>query len=434
MTDSIRINLPLDKLDVNSLKRLPLGILETKDHFDPKVTTGIQPRRQYPQSPLTEHRYELKVITTADTTPVAIKVSVNVPTLLVGQNTEHGLSVAAATVASFLLVKHFLASYGVPRTELDKLELADVRIEQATLTYLLETTNARKDLELLSNALCVLHPEKKHTKRKYAEGTRGVFDADGNITIYCNRRPFALTCYAKSDDVLAKFPAHSEFGQSHIRVELVLHGAELRQRGWDHHAAWCDAHESLLYQQIFDEYVQNQFLRLDEKLRQVKPDDSDIAKLTGLSLKVFKGYATGKDSRTKREFKELAMQDKRKEQKLFSEVKRDIYQTLRMDITIPFKKHIQLNTSKLRELVVWSGDHNPEDEVAELCFCKANWPALKQALVRAVDDTCKNYVAQTGSNASFKADPDTGEILSELPAGLGSHNGLPPVSRTVKCF
>lgn len=411
MTDSIITTSPLGKLASACLKSLPVGQVQIKDHFNPQVTTGFQPRKQYHKSPLTGHGYELKVVTTADAIPTAIKASVNVPTLLVGQNIEHGLSVAAAAEASHLLVKHFLASYGVPSTELDKLELVDVEIQQVTLTYFLTPKDTRQGIELLSNALCTLHPEKKSNKGKYAEGTRGVFDADGNITIYCNLREFAVAGYAKAADML--LPAHAEFGQSHIRVELVLHGAELRKRGWAHRASWQGAHESGLYKRIFEEYIQQRFFRLDEKLRQTRPDATDIKKLTGLSLKVFNGYAEGKDPRTASEFATLRKANPRKEQKLFSEVKMDILKTLRMDITIPFAKHIQLNMSKLLELVVWERDHSPADDVLEFCFCRANWAALKQTLDAAVTDACEAYKAKAANTKLQNVDPETGEIFGK---------------------
>jgi hypothetical protein len=413
MTDSIKIYLPLDNINLHHLTGLPVGHRVDLDDYNPKIVKGIIYKKRYIKSPLEHQKYCLKVITKADNKPCAIEASVNVPTLLVGQNAEHGLSVVAAVEASLLLIKHFLASHGVARTELDKLEEANVMIQQITLTYLIKTENKRKDLERLIKALCILYPVKKKGYGKYSEGTVGRFDHADNKTIYCNRRESALGCYAKPDDDLAEVPSHAEFGQSHIRVELVLHGAELRDNGWERYAAWKGAHESGLYKRIFEEYVQQRFFRLDEKLRQTRPDATDIKKLTGLSLKVFNGYAKGKDSRTASEFVTLRKANPRNEQKLFSEVKIDILKKLRMDITIPFAEHIKLGTSKMRELVVWEGDHNPADDVVELCFCRSNWPALKQALDAAVTDACEAYKTKAANTTLQNVDPETGEIFEK---------------------
>ncbi len=396
MTDSIKIHISTAKINQESLAKVPRPQLLKTDEHDPNIMTGIVSQKQYPTSPLTGNGYELQTLTDAHGQILGIDVSVNVPSCLVGQNIEHGLSVYAASCSSLLLVHHYLVKHGVPKEEVNKLSHDDIEITQVTLTYLIGSVNTAKDMELITNTICTLHPERKKHKGKYSEGTEGFFDADGNKTIRCNMRPYALSCYAKATDLLTD-TSHEEFGQSHIRIELILHRRELKSMNRSKPDSWSTAHRSGAYADIFETYVRNKFFRLDDNLRQNRPDATDIAKLTGLSLSVFKGYMEGKDPRTKSQFKELRAKNPRAEQKLYSQVKRDIFNKLRVDITIPFSKHMQLSMAKLERLMVWAGDHHPHEDVVKHCFCMANWGNLKQKLEQAIEEAHLDRIKQQPS-------------------------------------
>jgi hypothetical protein len=393
MTDSIKVHISTAKINQDSLAKVPRPQLLKTDQHDPNVLTGIVSQKQYPTSPLTGNGYELKTLADAHGQILGIDVSVNVPSCLVGQNIEHGLSVYAASCSTLLLVQHYLVKHGVPKEEVDKLEHDDIEITQVTLTYLIRSEDTVKDMDLIAGTLCILHPERKKHKGKYAEGTQGFFDTDGNKTIRCNLRPFALSCYAKAPDLLTG-TEHEAFGQSHIRIELILHSSELKRIQRSKPYEWGGAHQSGAYADIFDTYVRNKFFRLHDNLRQNRPDAKDIAKLRGLSLSVFEGYIEGKDPRTKSQFIELKAKNPRAEQKLYSQVKRDIFEKLRVDITIPFSKHMQLSTAKLERLMVWVGDHHPSEEVVEHCFCMGNWGQLKQKLEAAIKDAHLDCIKQ----------------------------------------
>jgi hypothetical protein len=396
MTDSIKIHISTAKINQKFLAKLPCPQLLKTDQDDPNVLTAILAKKQYPTSPLTGKGYELKIIADAAGQILGIDVSVNVPCCLVGQNIEHGLSVFAASVASVLLATHYLATHGVPKDELNKLEYDDIEITQVTLTYLIESIDTVKDMGLIENAICSLHPHRKKQKGKYAEGTQGFFDANGNKTIRCNMRPFALSCYAKAPDLLTD-TAHEEFGKSRIRIELILHRCELKGLQRNKPQSWVGAHESGAYADIFETYVRNKFFRLHDNLRQNRPDAKDIAKLTGLSLSVFKDYMQSKDPRTDSQFQELKAKNPRAEQKLYSQVKRNIFEKLRIDISIPFSKHMKLSTAKLDKLMVWAGDHHPSKDVVDRCFCMDNWKYLKQKLEGAVAQAELNYLNKQSS-------------------------------------
>jgi hypothetical protein len=419
MSDSNKITLLLMKLALKYLSKLPMKRLL---HVDISKETGVSKvtaKYQYAQSPLTTNGYALQINASPDGRPAAMMLSVNVPSATVGQNIEHALSVYAATNASFLLGKHYLATHGVPLEELDLLSLDDVHINQSTLTFLIYCEDTKKAMELITTALCTLHPDGKKTKGKFSEGTFILLDPQGNKTTYCNHRTCALHVYAKAEDLLTSSD-HADFGRTHIRIELVLHGQLLKQRKWDSPEAWKDAHESGLYASIFEEFVQNKFFRLDENLRQARPDAADIGKLSGLSLKVLKGYMAGKDPRTASQFIAATSEGKRAEQKLFSQCKRDILGKLRLDITIPFDKHMGLNTAKVRNLMVWAGDHEPDISVSDKCFCKSNWSKLKAALEMAIVEACDKYQAKKRA-AMPNIDPETGEIKNYLST---NSNGL----------
>jgi hypothetical protein len=396
VTDSIKIHISTAKINQESLVKVPRPQLIKTDQHDPNIMTGVLSKKQYPTSPLTGNGYELQTLTDAHGQILGIDVSVNVPSCLVGQNIEHGLSVYAASCSSLLLVHHYLVKHGVPKEEVNKLSHDDIDITQVTLTYLIGSVDTTKDMELITNTICTFHPERKKHKGKYSEGTEGFFDADGNKTIRCNMRPFALSCYAKAPDLLTDTD-HEEFGRSHIRIELILHRSELKNMNKNKPQNWIAAHQSGAYATIFETYVRNKFFRLDDNLRQNRPDATDIAKLTGLSLSVFKGYMEGKDPRTKSQFKELRAKNPRAEQKLYSQVKRDIFNKLRIDITIPFSKHMQLSMAKLERLMVWLGDHHPNEDVVKHCFCMANWGNLKQKLEQAIEEVFLDSIKQQRS-------------------------------------
>jgi hypothetical protein len=393
VTDSIKIHISTVKINQESLVKVPRPQLIKTDQHDPNIMTGVLSKKQYPSSPLTGNGYELQTLTGAHGQILGIDVSVNVPSCLVGQNIEHGLSVYAASCSCLLLVYYYLVKHGVPKEEVNKLSHDDIDITQVTLTYLIGSTDTAKDMELITNTICTLHPERKKHKGKYSEGTEGFFDADGNKTIRCNMRPYALSCYAKAPDLLTGTD-HEEFGKTHIRIELILHSSELKimKRSKPHN--WSTAHQSGAYAAIFETYVRNKFFRLHDNLRQNRPDAKDIAKLSGLSLSVFEGYMEGKDPRTKSQFKEMKAKNPRAEQKLYSQIKRNIFEKLRIDISIPFSKHMQLSTAKLERLLVWVGDHHPSEDVVERCFCMGNWGNLKQKLEAAIKDAHLDCINQ----------------------------------------
>lgn len=407
MTDSIKVHISTAKINQDFMGEVPRPQLLKTDRYDSNILTGILAQKQYPISPLTGKGYELKTLADAHGRILGIDVSVNVPSCTVGQNIEHGLSVMAACMVSFLLAKHYLATHWVPKEELDKLECDDIEITQATLSYLIKSKNTLKDMDFIASSICILHRVRKKHKGKFAEGTQGLFDADGNKTIRCNMRPFALNCYAKATDLLTGTD-HEEFGKSHIRIELILHSSELKKMQRSKPHEWGGAHESGAYAEIFETHIRNKFFRLHENLRQNRPDATDISKLSGLSLSVFKGYMEGKDARTKSQFKALKEKNPRAEQKLYSQVKRDIFEKLRIDINIPFSKHMQLSTAKLDKLVVWAGDHHPSEDVVENCFCKDNWTSLRQKLAEAISDAMTKSITELVFQA---VEPITEEIV-----------------------
>jgi hypothetical protein len=129
---------------------------------------------------------------------------------------------------------------------------------------------------------------------------------------------------------------------------------------------------------------------------------------------VFEGYTHGKNPRRKKEFAELAKTNPRAEQKLYSQVKRNIFDKLRVDISIPFEKHMELNTAKLRKLIVWEGDHEPDINVSDKCFCKSNWPKLEASLEQEIEKACDKFEAKKQA-AALDIDPETGVIKNYLP-------------------
>lgn len=416
MTDSIKFNLDLTTIAPEFLIKLPKGKVLLTDHDDPDITTKEIPLKKIHRSPLTNAGFEIQVQTFKRALPVSLTASINLPAVLVGQNLEHGLSVIAGCHAGLELCKHFLATHGVPLQELSKLTLEAVDIQSLTLTFILNSgmPDTSAGVRKICEALFALHPKKKSGKGIYAEGTNCVSDSDGFWTAYCNKREFALRLYTPQTAKLEAHPEHAEFGAESVRIELVLHGALLEAKGWNLPTAWIDAHANGLYQRIYTEYILNGYFRLDENLRHALPDARDLAKLKGLAAKVLAGYLSGKDPRTASEFKALAADSLRSEQKAFSAIKREILQKMRIDVSIPWNRHQQIRAHQLKEMLIWENDWNPPAERISQCFCKANWASLLQKLITAVESACVPQANQiTDSNFNFyvsSTNQETGEI------------------------
>lgn len=416
MTDSIKINLDLAAIAPEFLVKLPKGKVNITDHDDPDITTKEIPLKKIHRSPLTNASFEIRVNTYKRELPVSLTASINLPAVLVGQNLEHGLSVSACCLAGLELCKHFLATRGVPLKELNKLTLASVEIQSLTLTFILNSgkPDTRVGVRKICEALFALHPQKKIGKGVYAEGTNCLSDSDGYWTAYCNKREFALRLYTPQAAKLNAHPDHAEFGAQSVRVELVLHGALLAAKGWNLPSAWIDAHANGLYQRIYDEYIRNRYFRMDENLRHALPDARDRSKLKGLAIKVLDGYLSGKDPRTASEFRALAADSLRHEQKAFSAIKREILEKLRVDISIPWHRHQQIRAHQLKEMLIWESDWNPPAERISQCFCKANWNSLLQKLRLSVESACltqSSHIKDTDFNFSGSSiNQETGEI------------------------
>jgi hypothetical protein len=416
MTDSIKISLDLAPIAPEFLINLPKGKVNITDHDDPDITTKEIPLKKIHRSPLTNAGFEIRVQTFKRDLPVSLTASVNLPAVLVDQNLEHGLSVIAGCHAALELCKHFLATHGVPLIELKKLTLEAVDIQSVTLTYILNSgkPDTCVGVRKICEALFALHPQKKIGKGVYAEGTNCVSDSDGFWTAYCNKREFALRLYTPHAAKLKAHPDHAEFGAQSIRVELVLHGALLEAKGWNLPTAWIDAHANGLYQRIYTEYIWNGYFRMDENLRHALPDARDRSKLKGLAAKVLEGYLSGKDPRTASEFKALAADSLRSEQKAFSAIKREILQKMRIDVAIPWQRHQQIRAHQLKEMLIWENDWNPPAERISHCFCRENWSSLLEKLKAAVESACVTQTNQiTDSNFNFyvaSTNQATGEI------------------------
>jgi hypothetical protein len=90
---------------------------------------------------------------------------------------------------------------------------------------------------------------------------------------------------------------------------------------------------------------------------------------------LLRGYIAGRDPRKFKSVVESNSPGNR-----FYELRKVILAKANIDIDITWKNHVQLRCFELDDQLRYPDDHNPTDGRAAWCFCKENWPTLKQAL------------------------------------------------------
>jgi hypothetical protein len=372
MTDSIKIKLDISHIPQEVLADIPIphGYRQ-----DPKRQSSIRPFPAWQswRSPLTRKPMKIKVLVNRVFTPVALVADFNIPNATVGQNAELGHSVYAACSVALDFFKIFLAEHGTPLAYLDRLTISNIQLGKATITYLVpasENRIAQDIIETIVRRFTLFFPQ--GADDRYGGSEVGSL---GSKTAYCKRRGWAIRVYSTPAD---KIPCDEnpqihkeriEFAANMVRMELILTAEELRKLNLHSVAAWREGHANGIYKKLFDEYIRNMGLRLDERLRQDKPDSTDLQKLSPTNRHIVEGYLEGKQLKNCNLLKRDSKLDA---QKVKSAARLKILEKLRIDIDIAWAEHRKLGSRWMDKVIVYPGDHHPPDHRISGAFCRKN--------------------------------------------------------------
>ncbi|MDN2677664.1 hypothetical protein [Janthinobacterium sp. SUN033] len=376
MTDSIKINLSLRQI-------LPDDRMNINAEICTRSTPWGESKRRYSaptvqQSPVAKShtKWVVRCERGSDElegylVPTSIDADLNIPNAITGHNVEHGTSVFAAGVASLELLRIWLAECGLPRNQLDLLTTDDITLNGVTLTFLVPCPS-KDAAQALMNAINV-------TSKVLNSGSTSW--ESSNITVKIPERGFTLGAYIKTELKHCKWaddaPASAMVERTAyiVRIEAKLGLPFLRERNLLKLENWRHAYIDGIYEQIFGETVVKS-MRLDGKsLRHKAPREEVYSKLTLTEAHVLRGYIEGRQPRQCKSVVESKNPAKR-----FSELRLRLLDVAQIDIGIPWPEHVKLRCFELTGQLRYPGDYHPSMEHAPWCFCKDNWPALRETL------------------------------------------------------
>ena len=388
MTDSIKTTLRLTKLSALVRKDINAVICTTANPWG--EMTGRYPRPSVQQSAMAKTKTKWVVRCSRDNpelgdVPTHIDADLNIPNATIGHNLEHGTSVWAAGVAALEQQRIWMAKGGVGRAALDLLTTEDVSLRGATITYCLPCdtqVEAQTMVDAINATGKVLNP-----RRKFADSR--------NLTVTLPERTFTITAYIKTELKHCKFPDGApvddliERALYIVRVEVKLGLRFLKKQGLVALDSWRDAYEKGVYEAIFNATVRAK-LRLGE-LRHKAPRAEVYERLSPELGRLLRGYLKGYDPR-----KFPSVVDSQSPAKRFSALRLAILKVAKIDIDIPWVEHVKLR---------YPGDYTPSDAHTPWCFCKANWPALRQKLREAYEAALTEYARKAELRAISTCGP-----------------------------
>jgi len=308
--------------------------------------------------------------------PDCIESLLHLPNALTGHNLEHGTSVFAAGVAALELQRIWMAGLGLPREELDLLTPDDITLRGVTITFHHLMADHEAAMALVEAI--------------FATGKAlGIceFQGSSNLTVYLKSGTFTVKFYIKTDLSHCIFPSNAPVESlihragTIVRVEVMLGERFLKKYHLTALRSWKTAYEKGLYERIYNLTVRK-LLRLDDGLRHKEPRAEVYDRLTPTEADLLNGYIAGRDPRKFKSVVESSSPGNR-----IYELRKAILAKANTDIDIPWDKHVQLRCFELDDLLRYPPDHNPDAEHAPWCFCKDNWPELRQKLRDKYEET-----------------------------------------------
>ena len=308
-------------------------------------------------------------------------VEMNVPACTIGNNVLIQNLVFNACTFAELFLRQFLLANGCTRKGADRISLADATIKELDLTYLVECETHAAALELndqiYHHADAVVNPRPATSKKKDVFRVGNGADS----TVYIKGRDHELSAYVKASKAPKAFsnlkgldaPALYSLGATHVRLTAKLKGGFLRANGLDKPRAWKMSKGRSNPHAIGIELARAR-LRLDENLRAVSPKPNYIAKLSQDDQVVLAWHLQGQDARQHRHITDHANPKKQ-----FTAVSGRILKTLRIDLNIPWDIQSAQVSPPLAKALVFGGQYQPPQHLANFCFCRKS---LKPLLLR----------------------------------------------------
>lgn len=379
MTDSLKVSLDLRKLPVAQRHRVPLLMGTDADQHGDILARFAKPQKQ--DSPMSRTKTKwlvrtepLEVDGCRIDVATTIEADLNLPNALTGQNLEHGTSVYAAGHATLWLLKIWLAAAGIDRMYLRQLDLSDVRLLSATLTYLVKCLSE-------ADAEALVHDLRTTT---HILSSRAQSYQSSNETVMLPTGFGAMSAYHKT---LLKFckmldgapeAHHLEANRLLVRLESKLNSAFLSKTGLDTLAGWRDAYATGLYEALYEQTIVKP-LQLD--LRHNRPRPEALARLTRMQRGFVEFYLEGGNP-----YRFSAVLASAFPAQTLSKLRIAIRDILDIDVDIPWKKHQELRCFKLRHRLGYPGDYFPPADRATWCFCQESWGQMLKKLEECFED------------------------------------------------
>ena len=330
---------------------------------------------------------------------VGYSISVNAPAAFIGHNRFLTVGVYKAGVASYWLLRYWLAINGCTKEGVESIEFENAELAAVTHTWLntFETVGLTKKAlaEFRSHTETLLNEKSRKGEPKRKKAAFSVPDKptgpskDYVYSSYVLTRTSKLLAYIKpllskkayllhlDDDVLEQ--EMQDRSSRTLRIETQVLRSWLKSKGLNLLSAWKNNPDAnaLVFSLVRDT------LRLDENLRARAFRKSSVAKLD-LSPKFKKYFLMHLDKVRIRDLPEFGGAEELKDQQAYSAVRSAIRKASGIDIEWEAVKQTKGLSDWLPRLLVFQGDYEPPAKFAGYEYSKISMPIA----IRQLQEVC----------------------------------------------
>lgn len=378
MADSIKLYVPIAPMSSEDFLACSFPF-EAMRGFNHRIDRDPFYRWVNVKSPLTGAGYKVISVMSSDRYRLAgYQISVNIPACTVGHNYLLVNGVPYAAKLAFQLLSHWLLTEGATPKAMQALQFEKAKLNSVTVTYLLlcdsveDAHAARREVAQHSEAL-------HNTKSKGPQRAFSVGPAE-KATSYIKKRNYTISAYIKDGSVkgaFVDFPtledealvrAEAEF---YLRVEVELYGAWLAAHGLDSVGCWTlvDGKKNP-YEKVFQ--LIRKEMGLDANLRQRAPKEQAISQMREPDQSFLRWHLSGMDVRNHPLV--LAKETVHEQNSYFSAIKQRLLKKMKIDISLEWVKQSKNLSPRLNELLVYSGDYDPEVHLVEKIYSRVSAP------------------------------------------------------------
>ena len=313
-------------------------------------------------SPLTDAIYKMSPEYGAGNSLTGVIVSLNPPACTIGNNIAPQNLVLTSSNMALLFLQNYLLERGFPEKMTDIFSIERSELMSVSLTYLIDCGSHEgalaKHRELFARGETLKKPKKGS---KYSP-VRSVGRSD-EFTSYYDGRGFQIKCYIKSGPTPKSFcQFRSEkvkngmyaIGSRLLRVEFDAKRSWLVANGLSTPSAFYESRRNNTYSTCFN--VIRKYFRMDDKFRSRRPKDIDLDRLPSVEREIVELHLDGKDWRSHQIFdgKSTSTQSK---------IRRKIFDSLRLDLNIPWQEQCTRLNSSLPNLMQYTKRYCPSSQV-----------------------------------------------------------------------